>query len=61
MGDRKQRLEGKAQELKGRVKREAGIASENPGTELRGAAEQLKGKLKKTIGNARSEAKKHTR
>jgi uncharacterized protein YjbJ (UPF0337 family) len=61
MGDRKQRLTGKAEELKGRVKREAGIAGDKPATELRGAAEQLKGKLKQTIGKARSDAKKHTR
>jgi uncharacterized protein YjbJ (UPF0337 family) len=61
VGDRKQRLQGKAEELKGRVKREAGAASDKPGTELRGAAEQLKGKLKQTIGNVRSDAKRHTR
>jgi uncharacterized protein YjbJ (UPF0337 family) len=61
MGDRKQRLEGKAEELKGRFKREGGIASEKPGTELRGAAQQLKGKLKNSIGKARSDVKKHTR
>jgi uncharacterized protein YjbJ (UPF0337 family) len=44
MADRAQRARGKAQETKGCIKREAGIASGRPGTETRGAAEELKGK-----------------
>jgi uncharacterized protein YjbJ (UPF0337 family) len=61
MGDRTQRAKGKAEEVKGRVKREAGIATGSPGREARGAGEELKGKTKKTVGRARSAAKKATR
>ncbi len=61
MGDRTQRAKGKAEELKGRTKRETGIAAGRPGTEARGAGEELKGKAKNTVGRARSAAKKATR
>ena len=61
MGDRSQRLKGKTEELKGRLKREGGVASGRPGTETRGAAEEIKGKLNNAIGRARSAAKKSTR
>ena len=44
MGDRAQRVKGKAEETKGRVKRETGEASARPGTEARGTGEELKGK-----------------
>jgi len=39
MGDRAQRVKGKAEETKGRVKRETGVASGRSGTEARGAGE----------------------
>jgi uncharacterized protein YjbJ (UPF0337 family) len=61
MGDRTQRAKGKAEETKGRAKREAGIATGRPGTQARGAAEELKGKTKNTVGRARSAVKKSTR
>jgi uncharacterized protein YjbJ (UPF0337 family) len=61
MGDRTQRTEGKAKELKGKVKREAGIAAGSPATETRGAGEEIKGKTKKAVGKVRSAAKKATR
>jgi uncharacterized protein YjbJ (UPF0337 family) len=61
MGDRTQRIKGKGEEAKGRVKREAGIASGRPGTEARGAGEELKGKAKNATGKARSAVKKATR
>jgi uncharacterized protein YjbJ (UPF0337 family) len=61
MADRAQRVRGKAQETKGRLKREAGIASGRPATETRGAAEELKGKSRNTVGKARSAVKKKTR
>ena len=44
MGDRTQRVKGKAEETKGRLKRETGAATGRPGTEARGAGEELKGK-----------------
>ena len=43
MGDRVQRVKGKADEIKGRTKRGAGKAAGRPGTENRGAGEELKG------------------
>jgi uncharacterized protein YjbJ (UPF0337 family) len=61
MGDRTQRAKGKAEELKGRAKREAGIASGRQTTEARGAGEEAKGKAKKAVGRARSAMKKSTR
>ena len=61
MGDRAQRAKGKAEETKGRVKREAGIATGRPSREARGAAEEAKGKTRKGVGKARSAAKKATR
>ena len=38
MGDRAQRIKGKAEEIKGATKREAGAASGRPGAEAKGAA-----------------------
>jgi uncharacterized protein YjbJ (UPF0337 family) len=61
MGDRTQRVKGKAEEVKGRLKRDTGAATGRPGTEARGAGEELKGKLKNAVGKARSAAKKSTR
>jgi uncharacterized protein YjbJ (UPF0337 family) len=61
MGDRTQRAEGKAEELKGRVKRAAGAATGDRSTEAKGAGEQAKGKAKNAVGRARSALKKSTR
>jgi uncharacterized protein YjbJ (UPF0337 family) len=58
MGDRIQQARGKADEIKGRIKREVGHASGDPSTEAHGAAEQLKGKAEKAIGKARGAAKR---
>lgn len=61
MADRTQRVEGKAEEAKGRVKRAAGAATGDRSTEAKGAGEELKGKAKNTVGKARSAVKKSTR
>ncbi len=61
MADRKQRAEGKAEELKGRVKRGAGAATGDRSTEAKGAGEELKGKAKNAVGKARSAVKKSSR
>ncbi|HEY4809996.1 MAG TPA: CsbD family protein [Solirubrobacteraceae bacterium] len=61
MGDRKQRAQGKAKELKGRAKQEAGIARGKPATEAQGAGEELKGKAQNAAGKARSAIKRATR
>ena len=61
MADRAQRAEGKAEEVKGRLKRAAGAATGDRSTEARGAGEELKGKVRNTVGKARSAVKKATR
>ncbi len=61
MADRAQRAEGKAEEVKGRVKRAAGAATGDRSTEAKGAGEEVKGKAKNTVGKARSAVKKSTR
>ena len=61
MADRTQRAKGKAEEVKGRTKREAGRATGRQSTEARGAGEELKGKAKNKTGKARSAVKKATR
>jgi uncharacterized protein YjbJ (UPF0337 family) len=61
MGDRAQRVEGKAKEMKGRLERDAGAASGRPTTEARGAGEEAKGKVENAAGKARSAVKKATR
>jgi uncharacterized protein YjbJ (UPF0337 family) len=61
MDDRKQRVEGKADELKGRVKRGVGAATGDRKSEAKGAAQELKGKAKKAVGKARSGVEKHSR
>ncbi len=61
MADRAQRAEGKAEEVKGRVKRAAGAATGDRSAEAKGAGEEVKGKAKNTVGKARSAVKKSTR
>lgn len=61
MGDRTQRAQGRAKELKGKLKRDAGAASGRPGREARGAGEELGGKVKNAAGKARSAVKRGTR
>ena len=61
MGDRLQRTKGKAEELKGRVKKDVGRDTGRPGTEARGGADIVKGKTKNAVGKARSAVKKATR
>jgi len=61
MGDRTQRVKGKAEETKGRMKRKTGDATGRPGTAARGAAEEVKGKTKNAAGKASSAFKKSTR
>lgn len=61
MGDRTQRLKGKANEAAGRAKAEAGYRSGSGKTEAKGAGKVLKGKTQQAVGKARSAAKKKTR
>lgn len=61
MGDRTQRVKGKTEETKGRVKRATGAATGDRSTEAKGAGEELKGKAKNAVGKARSSLKKSTR
>lgn len=61
MGDRTQRLTGKANETAGKAKASAGYETYSPKTEARGAGQALKGKMQQAVGKARSTAKKKTR
>jgi uncharacterized protein YjbJ (UPF0337 family) len=58
MGDRLQRLKGKANETAGKAREAAGYQSGRPATELRGGAQALKGKTQQAVGKARRRAKK---
>ena len=61
MGDRTQRLKGKANEVAGKAKADAGYESGNKKTEAQGVGKALKGKAQQATGKARGAAKKHTR
>jgi uncharacterized protein YjbJ (UPF0337 family) len=61
MGDRTQRLKGKANEAAGRAEAEAGYRTGSGRTEAKGTARVLKGKAEQAVGKARSGAKKATR
>ena len=51
-------VEGKAKDLKGKVKEEVGELTGNDKMRDEGQAEQLEGKVQKTWGDAKEEAKK---
>jgi uncharacterized protein YjbJ (UPF0337 family) len=61
MGDRKQRLKGKANEAVGKAKERAGYETGRGGTELEGDKQRLKGETQQAVGKARSAVKKATR
>jgi uncharacterized protein YjbJ (UPF0337 family) len=61
MGDRTQRLKGKANEAAGKVKAGVGYQSRSGKTEAKGEGQVLKGKAQQAVGKARSKAKKKTR
>jgi uncharacterized protein YjbJ (UPF0337 family) len=61
MGDRTQRLKGKANEVVGQAKARAGYETGSEKTEVEGNVQALKGKAQETVGKARSAAKKATR
>ena len=61
MGDRTQRVKGKANEAAGKTKAGIGYDTRSGKTEAKGAAQAVKGKAQKTAGKARSTAKKKTR
>jgi uncharacterized protein YjbJ (UPF0337 family) len=61
MGDRTQRLKGKANEAAGKTKGATGRKSGSGKTEAKGAGKALKGKTQQAAGKARSTAKKKTR
>ena len=61
MGDRMQRLKGKANETAGRTRANAGYESGRGKTEAKGVGQMVKGKTQQAVGKARSKAKKATR
>jgi uncharacterized protein YjbJ (UPF0337 family) len=61
MGDRMQKLKGKANETTGRAKANAGYETGSGKTEAKGVGKMVKGKAQKAAGSARSAVKKKTR
>ena len=61
MGDRMQRLKGKANEAGGRAKANAGYETGSGKTEAKGVGKMLKGKTQSAVGKTRSAVKKGTR
>ncbi|HJU37063.1 MAG TPA: hypothetical protein VJ716_06570 [Gaiellaceae bacterium] len=61
MADRTQRLKGKANEVGGKAKANAGYETGSKKTEAKGAGKALKGKTQQAAGKARSAVKKKTR
>jgi uncharacterized protein YjbJ (UPF0337 family) len=61
MGDRKQRVKGKVNEVTGKAMANAGYRSGSTKAEARGAARTAKGKTQQVVGKTRSGMKKATR
>lgn len=61
MGDRTQRVKGKANEVAGKAKAEAGYSTGRGKTEATGVGQTVKGKAQQATGKARSAVKKKTR
>lgn len=53
----KDRIKGKAEDIAGRVKRQAGEWTGDEKTQAEGAAEQLKGKARNMMGRAKDAAR----
>jgi uncharacterized protein YjbJ (UPF0337 family) len=61
MGDRTQRLKGKANEVAGKAKAKTGEKTGDNSTQAKGKAQELKGKTQQAAGKASSAVKKATR
>ena len=61
MGDRTQRLKGKANETAGKAKANVGSTSGSGKTEAKGVGQAVKGKAQQAAGKTRSTVKKKTR
>lgn len=53
----KDRVKGKAEDIAGRVKRQAGEWTGDEKTQAKGAADQLKGKARNAMGRAKDAAR----
>ena len=53
----KDRIKGKLEDIKGRVKRQAGEWTDNPDLQAEGAGEQIKGKAQNTVGKVKDAAR----
>ena len=54
----KDRVEGKAKDIAGRVERQAGEWTNSPKTQVKGAAKQAEGKVQNAFGKAKDATKK---
>ena len=61
MGDRAQRVKGKANQAAGKTKAAVGYETGRGKTEAKGVGQTAKGKTQEAVGKARSTAKKKTR
>ena len=55
----KDRVEGKAKDIAGRVERQAGEWTGNEEAQVKGAAKQAEGKIQNTVGKVKDSLKKH--
>jgi uncharacterized protein YjbJ (UPF0337 family) len=61
MGDRTDRVKGKANEISGRTQADVGYSSGSGKTEAKGLARTAKGKAQQAAGKAKGSVKKATR
>jgi len=61
MGDRTQRVKGKANELAGKSRVAAGRSTGNTSERVKGSGQAIKGKTQQAAGKASSKVKKATR
>lgn len=55
----KDRVEGKAKDIAGRVQRQAGEWTGDEESQVKGAAKQVEGKVQNTVGKVKDSLKKH--
>ena len=55
----KDRVEGKAKDVAGRVQRQAGEWTGDEESQVKGAAKQAEGKIQNTVGKVKDNLKKH--
>ena len=57
----KDRIKGKAKDIKGRIERQAGEWTGDQGLQVKGAADQVEGKVENAVGKVKDASKKMMR